>query len=86
MFTDAMNMKGVIAKTPTGEAEVRALLAGNDVLEFSKNVPAGSGRRAGRRGQRPHRAGAHRRELAAACWPSSSGLVCGNINPSKSKI
>ncbi len=39
VFTDAMNMKGVIAKTPTGEAEVRALLAGNDVLEFSKNVP-----------------------------------------------
>ena len=39
IFTDAMNMKGVIAKTPTGEAEVRALLAGNDVLEFSKDVP-----------------------------------------------
>ena len=39
VFTDAMNMKGVIAKTPTGEAEVRALLAGNDILEFSKNVP-----------------------------------------------
>jgi beta-N-acetylhexosaminidase len=39
VFTDAMNMKGVIAKVPTGEAEVRAILAGNDVLEFSKNVP-----------------------------------------------
>lgn len=39
VFTDAMNMQGVIKKTPTGEAEVRALLAGNDVLEFSKNVP-----------------------------------------------
>ncbi|WP_151085695.1 glycoside hydrolase family 3 N-terminal domain-containing protein [Hymenobacter baengnokdamensis] len=39
IFTDAMNMQGVIKKTPTGEAEVRALLAGNDVLEFSKNVP-----------------------------------------------
>ena len=39
VFTDAMNMKGVLVKTPTGEAEVRALLAGNDVLEFSKNVP-----------------------------------------------
>jgi beta-N-acetylhexosaminidase len=39
VFTDAMNMKGVIDKVPTGEAEVRAILAGNDVLEFSKNVP-----------------------------------------------
>ena len=39
VFTDAMNMKGVISKVPPGEAEVRALLAGNDVLEFSKNVP-----------------------------------------------
>ncbi|MGI4875809.1 MAG: glycoside hydrolase family 3 N-terminal domain-containing protein [Janthinobacterium lividum] len=39
VFTDAMNMQGVISKVPTGEAEVRALLAGNDVLEFSKNVP-----------------------------------------------
>jgi len=39
VFTDAMNMAGVMKVTPTGEAEVRALLAGNDVLEFSKNVP-----------------------------------------------
>jgi len=39
VFTDAMNMKGVISKVPTGEAEVRAILAGNDVLEFSKSVP-----------------------------------------------
>ncbi|RZK61006.1 MAG: serine hydrolase, partial [Hymenobacter sp.] len=39
VFTDAMNMKGVIDKVPTGEAEVRAILAGNDVLEFSKSVP-----------------------------------------------
>ncbi|RZK50905.1 MAG: serine hydrolase, partial [Hymenobacter sp.] len=39
VFTDAMNMKGLISQVPTGEAEVRALLAGNDVLEFSKNVP-----------------------------------------------
>jgi len=39
VFTDAMNMQGVMKVTPTGEAEVRALLAGNDVLEFSKNVP-----------------------------------------------
>ncbi len=39
VFTDAMNMQGVIKKVPTGEAEVRALLAGNDVLEFSRKVP-----------------------------------------------
>ncbi|QKG57449.1 serine hydrolase [Hymenobacter sp. BRD128] len=39
VFTDAMNMQGVMKVTPTGEAEVRAILAGNDVLEFSKNVP-----------------------------------------------
>ena len=39
IFTDAMNMKGVISKVPTGEAEIRAILAGNDVLEFSKSVP-----------------------------------------------
>jgi len=39
IFTDAMNMKGVISKYPPGDADVRALLAGNDVLEFSKNIP-----------------------------------------------
>ena len=39
IFTDAMNMKGVISKFPPGEADVRALMAGNDILEFSKNVP-----------------------------------------------
>ncbi|MCC3154258.1 glycoside hydrolase family 3 N-terminal domain-containing protein [Hymenobacter sp. BT770] len=39
IFTDAMNMKGVISKFPPGEADVRALIAGNDILEFSKNVP-----------------------------------------------
>ncbi|TGE15215.1 serine hydrolase [Hymenobacter elongatus] len=39
IFTDAMNMKGVISKYPPGEADVRALLAGNDILEFSKNIP-----------------------------------------------
>ena len=39
IFTDAMNMKGVISKFPPGEADVRALVAGNDILEFSKNVP-----------------------------------------------
>lgn len=39
VFTDAMNMKGVISMFPPGEADVRALIAGNDILEFSKNVP-----------------------------------------------
>ena len=39
VFTDAMTMQGVLSKVPTGEAEVRALLAGNDILEFSRNVP-----------------------------------------------
>ncbi len=39
IFTDAMNMRGVISKFPPGEADVRALMAGNDILEFSKNVP-----------------------------------------------
>lgn len=39
IFTDAMNMKGVISKFPPGEADVRAIMAGNDILEFSKNVP-----------------------------------------------
>ncbi|WP_245575751.1 glycoside hydrolase family 3 N-terminal domain-containing protein [Hymenobacter norwichensis] len=39
IFTDAMNMKGVISKYPPGDADVRALIAGNDILEFSKNIP-----------------------------------------------
>ncbi|WP_426490786.1 glycoside hydrolase family 3 N-terminal domain-containing protein [Hymenobacter sp. 102] len=39
IFTDAMNMKGVISKYPPGDADVRALVAGNDILEFSKNIP-----------------------------------------------
>ncbi|GAB3837414.1 glycoside hydrolase family 3 N-terminal domain-containing protein [Hymenobacter jeollabukensis] len=39
LFTDAMNMKGVTSKYPPGEADVRAILAGNDILEFSKDVP-----------------------------------------------
>jgi beta-N-acetylhexosaminidase len=39
IFTDAMNMRGVISMFPPGEADVRALMAGNDILEFSKNIP-----------------------------------------------
>jgi beta-glucosidase-like glycosyl hydrolase len=39
VFSDAMNMKGVTDHYPTGEAEIRALLAGNDVLELTPNIP-----------------------------------------------
>ena len=39
VFTDAMNMKALSAKFPPGIADVKALLAGNDVLLFSENVP-----------------------------------------------
>ncbi|MDO7854334.1 glycoside hydrolase family 3 N-terminal domain-containing protein [Hymenobacter convexus] len=39
IFTDAMNMRGVISMFPAGEADVRAIMAGNDILEFSKNIP-----------------------------------------------
>lgn len=37
-FTDAMNMKGVGQHTAPGEAEVKALLAGNDVLLFPADL------------------------------------------------
>ncbi|MDR0982688.1 MAG: serine hydrolase [Culturomica sp.] len=37
-FTDAMNMQGVTKIVPSGQAEVQALLAGNDVLLFPKDV------------------------------------------------
>ncbi len=39
VFTDALNMKGVSSYYPPGEVDVKALLAGNDVLLFSENVP-----------------------------------------------
>ncbi|MDO4727853.1 MAG: glycoside hydrolase family 3 N-terminal domain-containing protein [Bacteroidota bacterium] len=39
VFTDALNMKGVSNFKKPGELEVAALLAGNDVLLFSENVP-----------------------------------------------
>lgn len=39
IFTDALNMKGVSRFYEPGEVEVQALLAGNDVLLFSENVP-----------------------------------------------
>ena len=39
VFTDALNMKGISKFFSPGEADLKALLAGNDVLLFSKNVP-----------------------------------------------
>ncbi|MBL7933175.1 MAG: serine hydrolase [Bacteroidia bacterium] len=39
VFTDALNMKGVAKYNEAGVADVKALLAGNDVLLFSGNVP-----------------------------------------------
>jgi beta-N-acetylhexosaminidase len=38
-FTDAMDMKGAVKNFPNGEALVKALLAGNDVLETFEDVP-----------------------------------------------
>lgn len=40
IFTDALNMKGVSKYYKSGELEVRALFAGNDVLVFPENIPA----------------------------------------------
>ncbi len=39
VFTDAMNMQGVAKFFKPGEVEVKALMAGNDVLLFSQDVP-----------------------------------------------
>jgi beta-N-acetylhexosaminidase len=39
IFTDALNMKGVSKFHKPGDVDVLALLAGNDVLLFSENVP-----------------------------------------------
>lgn len=36
-FTDAMDMKGVVKHFKNGEADVRAIVAGNDLLELSEN-------------------------------------------------
>ncbi|MBL0098463.1 MAG: hypothetical protein IPP46_19785 [Bacteroidetes bacterium] len=38
IFTDALNMKGVADYYPSGELELKALLAGNDVLLYHGNV------------------------------------------------
>ena len=39
IFTDALNMKGVSKFYEPGEVDVKALLAGNDVLLFAEDVP-----------------------------------------------
>ncbi|HRE74410.1 MAG TPA: glycoside hydrolase family 3 N-terminal domain-containing protein [Flavobacteriales bacterium] len=39
VFTDALNMQGVSAFYKPGEVELKALLAGNDVLLFAEDVP-----------------------------------------------
>ncbi len=39
VFTDALDMKGLTKYYPDGETDLRAFLAGNDVLLFSQNVP-----------------------------------------------
>jgi beta-glucosidase-like glycosyl hydrolase len=45
IFTDALNMQGVAAANQPGIADVKALLAGNDVMLFSENVPLAKQRR-----------------------------------------
>jgi beta-N-acetylhexosaminidase len=39
VFTDALNMKGVSSFYAPGEVDLKALIAGNDVLLFAENVP-----------------------------------------------
>lgn len=39
IFTDAMNMRGVTKHYQPGVADAMAILAGNDVLEFTEDVP-----------------------------------------------
>jgi beta-N-acetylhexosaminidase len=39
VLTDALNMKGVSDYYPVGEVDLRAMLAGNDILLFSGDVP-----------------------------------------------
>lgn len=40
VITDALGMQGVTKYFPAGEADLRALMAGNDILLFSQDVPA----------------------------------------------
>jgi beta-glucosidase-like glycosyl hydrolase/CubicO group peptidase (beta-lactamase class C family) len=39
VFTDALNMKGVAKYYAPGEVDLKAFLAGNDVMLFAENVP-----------------------------------------------
>ena len=39
VVTDAMNMKGVTKHFQVGEADVKALQAGNDLIEFTEDIP-----------------------------------------------
>ncbi len=39
IFTDALNMKGVSKTNAPGEVDLKALLAGNDILLYSQDVP-----------------------------------------------
>ena len=39
VFTDAMDMQGAVKYYPNGEALVKAILAGNDILETFEDVP-----------------------------------------------
>jgi beta-N-acetylhexosaminidase len=41
IFTDALNMEGVAKYYKPGEVDLKAFLAGNDVLLFSQDVPTG---------------------------------------------
>jgi len=43
VFTDALNMKGVSERFKPGVVDVKALLAGNDILLFSEDVPTAIG-------------------------------------------
>lgn len=38
IISDAMEMKGVVKYFPNGEADVRAIIAGNDIVELSENT------------------------------------------------
>ena len=44
VFTDALDMKGLTKYYPDGETDLKAFLAGNDVLLFSQNVPLAIGK------------------------------------------
>lgn len=39
IVTDAMNMRGVTASNPPGVVDKQAIVAGNDMLEFTEDVP-----------------------------------------------